>query len=115
MKTIEELFRISKDIRYVAWYENGELHSEQREDFVDASAAESDKYEELFINPSIVTLAKQRGNLDCGGLDHVLIRYGNFYQLLIPLSHGHASVCIAKEADPLSIVSDVVSALERHG
>ena len=53
--------------RYVALYRKGELVSRQKSQVAGASAAESDKYEELFVNPTLLKLARQRGNLDCGG------------------------------------------------
>lgn len=47
--------------------------------------------------------AAQRGNIDCGGLEFLLVRYGNFFQFILPISWGHVSVCIEKDADPIAI------------
>ena len=44
---------------------------------MDASGLESDRYEELLVNPTLLTLATQRGNIDCGGLKYLIVRYGN--------------------------------------
>jgi hypothetical protein len=41
---------------------------------------ESGKYEELIVNPTVLTLVRQRGNIDGGGVEFLLIRYGSFWQ-----------------------------------
>jgi hypothetical protein len=69
-------------MRYVALYRGGKLTSRQRSQVSDASASKEGRYEELFVNPTRLTLARQRGNLDCGGAQFVLVRYGNFCQLV---------------------------------
>jgi hypothetical protein len=48
-------------------------------------------------------LASQRGNIDCGGMDYLIVRYGNFFQFVLPTDWGHVSVCIEKTADPVAI------------
>ena len=78
-----------------------------------ASSSESDKYEELIVNPAILTLVKQRGNIDCGGAEFVLIRYGNFFQFLLPIEGGHISVCIEPYADPLELLAPIRAALSQ--
>jgi prevent-host-death family protein len=95
------IFALSGAIRYAALYRGGLLFTQQRDGLDAASAPESDRYEELFVNPTLLTLARQRGNLDCGGAEFVLVRYGNFYQLVIDLPDGHASVCFALDSNPL--------------
>jgi hypothetical protein len=101
---IERIFAVASDIRYVAVYRNGRLQSSQRPGLAQASASESDKYEELIVNPTLLTLTRQRGEIDCGGLEFVLIRYGSFYELVLPLPGGHLSVGIESGADPLQLV-----------
>ena len=64
---IERVFALASDIRYVAIYRNGQLRSSQRPGLTPASASESDKYEEMIANPTLLTLTRQRGNIDCGG------------------------------------------------
>jgi hypothetical protein len=99
--TIDKIFAVTPDIRYVALYQQGNLTSRQRSALSGASASESDRFEELFINPALLTLARQRGNLDCGGAKFVLVGYGNFYQLVLDLPDGHASVCFELSSNPL--------------
>ena len=106
---IESIFRLSDSIRYVAVYKDGQLESKSKSNIIDASSSESDRYEELLVNPTILKLASQRGNIDCGGLEYVLVRYGNFFQVVLPQNWGHVSVCIEVTADPIQIGAKVKS------
>lgn len=106
---IESIFRLSDTIRYVAVYKNGQLESKSKSNTSVASSSESDRYEELLVNPTLLKLASQRGNIDCGGLDYIIVRYGNFYQFVLPVSWGHVSVCIEAHADPIQIGAQVKS------
>ena len=101
MNTIDRIFAVTPAVRYVALYRGGALESRQRGGLAGASASESDRYEELFVNPALLTLVRQRGNLDCGGAPYVVVRYGNFYQLVVDLPDGHAPVCFELSANPL--------------
>lgn len=92
--SIDSLFEIDRAIRYVAVYVDGKLTSRERPGLANASASESDKYEELIVNPTLLKLVRQRGEIDCGGLEYVLIRYGNFFEFVQPLKTGHISVGI---------------------
>src|SRR6202046_2980394 len=105
--TIDKIFAVTPDIRYVALYQQGNLTSRQPTPLTGASASESDRYEELFINPTLLTLARQRGNLDCGGAKFVLVAYGNFYQLVLDLPDGHASVCFELASNPLDFAETI--------
>jgi hypothetical protein len=44
-------------------------------------------------NTKSCKLARQRGDLDCGGARFVLVGYGNFHWIVIDLPDGHLSVC----------------------
>jgi hypothetical protein len=104
------LLEISSHIRYAAVYRDGQLKTASRAGRAGASAAESDRYEELIVNPTLLTLVGQRGAIDCGGVAYVFIRYGNFFQLVVPVPGGHASICIEPDADPLALVAPVCRA-----
>ena len=108
------LFRASGSIRYVALYRHGALHLAERAGLRDASATESDRYEELLVNPTLLTLARQRGDIDCGGLEFLLIRYGHFFQLVHPVEGGHLSVAIETGNDPLGLLGPI-RAIARQG
>ncbi|HTS80835.1 MAG TPA: hypothetical protein VMH40_09585, partial [Myxococcaceae bacterium] len=81
----DALFALSPDVRYVALLQGRTLELRARTGIAGASAPETDRYEELLVNPAVLTLLGRRGELDCGGLDHVWIRYGNFWTGLFPL------------------------------
>ncbi len=100
---INKMFSLSENIRYVAIYRDGKLETKSKEGTMNASGSESDRYEELLVNPTLLTLATQRGNIDCGGFRYLIVRYGNFFQFVLPTSWGHVSVCIDKDADPVTL------------
>lgn len=106
-KLIDDIFALSTRVRYVAIYQHEKLVSRTRPELVGASGAESDRYEELLVNPTLMTLVGQRGAIDCGGLEFVVIRYGHFFQIVRSLSGGHLSVAVEPHGDPLAIAADI--------
>ncbi len=86
----------------------------QRPGLHNASASDSDRYEELLVNPTLLTLTRQRGEIDCGGLAYLIIRYGSFFQLVMPLKEGHISIAFEPQADPVSYVEQVTYILQDH-
>lgn len=98
-KIIEDLFSHFEQIRYVAIYTGNDLVFRQREKMPDSSSSQTDQYEELLVNPVLLTAARQRGNIDCGGLRYLIVGYGNFYQLLKEINGGHISICLDKDTD----------------
>lgn len=111
---IDAILAVSDDVRYVAVYRDGALASRSRAGLGAASADESDRYEELLVNPTLVTLVRQRGNIDCGGFRFLLIRYGNFFQYVAPIPGGHLSVSIEPRADPLALAGQIGEAIARR-
>ncbi|MBW2001828.1 MAG: hypothetical protein JRI30_04860, partial [Deltaproteobacteria bacterium] len=71
---IEDIFAISDNIRYVAIYRDGKLEIRSKGGTEGASSLETDRYEELLVNPTLIKLASQRGNIDCGGLEYLIVR-----------------------------------------
>ena len=104
---ITELLSSDQAIRYIALYINGSLVSRERPGLFNTSASESDKYEELIVNPTLLKLVQQRGNIDCGGMNYVLIRYGNFFQYVQPLEGGHISVGIRADSEVMRTVEGI--------
>ena len=104
---IDDLFNFFLEIRYVAIYQNSELTFKQRKQTSDSSSSDTDKYEELLVNPTLLTIARQRGNIDCGGLRFIIVGYGNFYQLVKEIKNGHISICLEKNVD-LTIVPEKI-------
>ena len=109
----EKLFIISPNIRYVAIYANDQLISSERTGIENTSSSESDKYEELIVNPTLLKLVTQRGNIDCGGVEYVIIRYGSFYQFVMPINNGHVSVGIELNSDLMEIVAAIRNLLKK--
>ena len=97
---IRRLFALGREVRYIAVYRKGRLVMRQRPGLDGASAAESDKYEELIVNPTLLKLVTQRGEIDCGGVKFVVIRYGNFFQTVFPIPDGHVGVGLETTASP---------------
>jgi len=60
----EAVFAVSPAIRYVAWGRGQDVRLTQRADLAGASSSESDRYEELLVNPTLLTLARQRDEID---------------------------------------------------
>lgn len=111
----DEVLAIAPCIRYVALASGQRVSMVSRPNLRGASSSESDRYEELLVNPALLTLARQRGEIDCGGLRYVIVGYGNFQQVVIPLRGGHASLAFELDAAPGRYLAEIVAALRRHG
>jgi len=111
----EQIFSVSPDIRYVAIYLDGKLLSSERQQLTNTSSSESDKYEELIVNPTLLKLVVQRGNIDCGGAEYVIIRYGSFFEFVMPVKNGHVSVGIEHQSDLMSIITHIQNLVKSAG
>lgn len=114
-QVFDQLLAISPDIRYLAIYRNGRLETAQRTGLQNASSPESDKYDELIVNPTLLTLINQRGQIDCGGMEYVLIRYGHFFQLVHPIAGGHLSTAAEPTAHPLELLDSIRRVIRENG
>jgi len=108
---IDFLFSNFGSIRYVAIYIDNDLEFRQREHTNDSSSSDSDRYEELLTNPVLLATARQRANIDCGGLRYIIVAYGNFYQLLKEVKGGHISICLHKDTDLNTIPGNIFDKL----
>lgn len=111
----EALLAAASSVRCVAVAVGGELVTRAAVERTNASGAESDWYEETLVNPTMLGLAARRGAIGCGGLDYVIVRYGNFFQVLVPLPGGHVSVCFEPNASPMLLVPAVFEAARGLG
>ncbi|HEU4540613.1 MAG TPA: hypothetical protein VFR23_05755 [Jiangellaceae bacterium] len=103
-----KVFAIGDHIRYVAMANGQELAMQARPGLADASSSETDRFEELLVNPALLLLARQRGDIDCGGLNYVIVRYGYFFQVVVPNSAGgHVSVAVEPDHDPVAVAEKV--------
>ncbi len=109
------VFSVSPFVRYMALYRNGVLDSQVRPGLSNASSSESDKYEEWIVNPALLTLVRQRGNIDCGGAEYVIVRYGNFYEYVQAIDGGHISVGLETAADPIALACRIRDVLLEVG
>jgi hypothetical protein len=111
---IDALLALSPDVRYVAIRQGAELVLRERAGLAGASGAESDRYEELLVNPTLLTLTTQRGNIDAGGLRYVLVRYGNFFQFVLPVPGGQVSIALEPRAVSVELLEPITAILRRH-
>ena len=111
----EDVFAISPDIRYVAVAHGQQVQKRSRPGLHNASSSDSDLYEELLVNPTLLTLATQRGNIDCGGLRYLIIGYGHFQQLVVPSPAGHISIAFELGANPADHLPAILRVMARHG
>ncbi len=112
---LDGIFELSAAVRYVALRQGAQLTLRERAGLQAPSAAESDRYEELIVNPTLLTLVRSRGDIDCGGARWVLVRYGNFFEFVRPLADGHLSVGLEPAADVLEIIAQIERALPELG
>jgi hypothetical protein len=75
---------------------------------------ESDRYEELLVNPALLVLARQRGNIDCGGLRYLIVGYGHFRQLVVPAATGNVSVAFELASSPADRLQAIRGVAARH-
>ena len=106
------LFSLEPKIRYVAVNQNGKIvEMQQSLAHPSYNPAETDRIEELVVNPVMLELAARRGNLDMDGIRYVIIRYGTQYQLLMPYQNGHISIGVELQDDPIEIARKIAMAL----
>lgn len=107
------LFDLDPDIRYVAVNQGGKIiEMEQSLKWPSLNATETDRMEELIVNPTILELARRRGEIDLGGIRYIVIRYGPLYQLLFPYKDGHISVGIERSADITAVAHKIAGRLD---
>jgi len=59
---IQDVLVMGDFVRYVAIGECQRITTADRDGLENASTPDSDRFEELFVNPALVTLARQRGS-----------------------------------------------------
>ena len=107
------LFELSESIRYVAVNQGGRIvEMEQSPNYPSNNPDDTDRMEELLVNPTILELARRRGELDLDGIRYVVIRYGPQFQLIMPFGEGHVSLGIELTADVTAIAREVAEHLD---
>jgi hypothetical protein len=106
------LFLIEPKIRYVAVNQGGRIvEMVQSPQHPSYNPPESDRIEELIVNPIVLEITRRRGEIDMQGVRYVLIRYGTQYQLILPHGDGHASIGVELADDPIAIARGVAKEL----
>jgi hypothetical protein len=59
----------------------------------------------------VLTLVRQRGSIDCGGIRYVLTRYGNFFVFVFPVNGGHVAVGLEPTVDLERVIGQLESNL----
>lgn len=107
------LFELEPKIRYVAVNQNGAIvEMEQSPRHPTHNPHESDRLEELIVNPVVLDITKRRGDIDMDGIRYVVVRYGTLYQLLMPYKDGHLSIGVELSDDPREIANTVADYLK---
>jgi hypothetical protein len=109
-----DMFAITDSIRYVAVGRGQEIAMQQKAGLGVASGDVSNRFEELLVNPTLLTLTTQRGDLDCGGLRHLIIGYGYFNAYVLPIPGGHVCVSFELDSDPVASDDAIRQAIQRH-
>jgi hypothetical protein len=110
----EQLFRVEPRIRYVAINQGGLIvEMVQCPKCPTYNSAETDRLEELVVNPIVLEITRRRGEIDIGGTRFVVIRYGSLYQVIMPYRAGHVSLSVELEDDPLQIAEKIGESLNR--
>jgi hypothetical protein len=110
----DDVFAISPDVRYVASANGQHVQMRSRPDLRNASSSDSDLYEELLVNPTLLTLARQRGDIDCGGLRYLIVGYGHFNMLVIPNGAGHVGVGFELSVNPVDHLQAIMGVMANH-
>jgi len=54
-------------------------------------------------------------HIDCGGVEYVIIRYGSFFEFVMPIKNGHVSVGIEPHSDIMEINSKIQNTVKASG
>ena len=94
MRLLDRVMELGAAVRYAALAHGADIATRLRPDLKPGdgvtSSSETDRYEELLVNPAILLLTQRRGELERGGLSHIIVGYGNFHQIVVPLNSGMA-------------------------
>lgn len=108
-----QLFALDPGIRYVAVNLDGQIaEMTQNPRLPSHNPHDTDRMEELLVNPTVLDLTRRRGELDLDGIRYVVIRYGPQYQLLMPFGQGHLSVGLELSADPVAVARRIAAKLD---
>jgi hypothetical protein len=111
---IADLFALG-GVGYVALGRGQEVLMRRHPKLETTTSPESNFYEELLVNPTLLTLASQRGALDCGGVRYIAIGYGDFIEIIMRMKDGHISLGVPEKTYADEVASRMQEVLQRHG
>ena len=112
-KISRRLFDLDSSVRYVAVNQRERIvEMEQNPTRLSLNPTETDRMEELIVNPIIVEAARRRGNIDMKGVRYVIIRYGTMHELIFPYKDGHLSIGVELDANPTQVAHKVAKCLD---
>jgi len=107
------LFDLDPNIRYVAVNQRERIiEMKQNPERPSLNPTETDRMEELIVNPISLEAARRRGNIDMKGIRYVIVRYGTMYELIFPYKHGHLSIGVDLNAKPTVVANTVAKCLK---
>ena len=109
-----QVFELDPGIRYLAVNQDGEI-VEMAQRLPTHNPVETDRMEELLVNPAILELTKRRGDLDLDGVRYIIIQYGLQYQAVFNYRNGHVSVGIESDSDAVGVVTKILEHLDLQG
>jgi|GEM_PF-254949 len=110
---VADLFDIG-GVGYVSLGAGPEVLMRQAPGLSTTTTPESNFYEELLVNPTVLKLVTQRAELDCGGLRYIAIGYGDFVELIMNTRSGHLSMGVSRKVQAADMAARVREVLERH-
>ncbi len=110
---VDEIFSLGREVGYVALGRGQQVTMRFAPGVVTETTDESNRYEELLVNPTLLTLTGQRGRIDCGGLKFIVVGYGDFQQLIMPMLGGHVSIGLARNVPANILVERKTALLEK--
>ena len=113
-RLIDGIFALG-GIGYVALCSGQEVVLRAAPGLVSTTTEETNFYEELLVNPTLLKLASQRANLDCEGLRYIAIGYGKFVQVIMLMKEGHVSMGVSRKTNTGELAAHVQSLLEEQG
>jgi hypothetical protein len=112
-RLISAIFELGA-IGYVALCRGREISLRVAPGLVSAATEETNFFEELLVNPTLLKRAAQRANLDCDGLRYIAIGYGKFIQLIMLMKDGHVSIGVSRKANAGELAERVQFVLQEH-
>jgi hypothetical protein len=94
--------------------EGQQVQMRSRPGLPNASSSDSDRYEELLVNPTLLLVATARQHrLRRTAVSHH--RLGHFQQLVIPAVTGQISIAFELDSNPADRLRAILPVLARHG